>query len=68
MQSFAMGSAEGFSLADSAIALAVQRGTWVLLKNVHLAPTWLAALEKRLHSVNKMHVDFRLFLTSEVLG
>jgi dynein heavy chain 1 len=37
----AMGSQEGFGLADQAIGVASRQGTWVLLKNVHLAPSWL---------------------------
>lgn len=62
--SVAMGSQEGFTLADQAIAAASRQGTWVLLKNVHLAPTWLGQLEKRLHTLNP-HRNFRLFLTME---
>ncbi|KAL7421138.1 dynein heavy chain [Cryptotrichosporon argae] len=62
--SVAMGSAEGFTLADQAIANAARTGSWVLLKNVHLAPGWLAQLEKRLHSLLPA-VGFRLFLTME---
>lgn len=39
--------------------------SWVLLKNVHLAPQWLVALEKKLHSITP-HANFRLFLTMEI--
>ncbi|WVN87983.1 uncharacterized protein L203_103180 [Cryptococcus depauperatus CBS 7841] len=63
--SVAMGSAEGFTLADQAIAEAARTGTWVLLKNVHLAPGWLAHLEKRLHNLSPGR-NFRLFLTMEI--
>jgi len=62
--SVAMGSVEGFRLADQAIASAARTGAWVLLKNVHLAPSWLAQLEKRLHSLSPSK-SFRLFLTME---
>ncbi|KAJ3389103.1 hypothetical protein HDU92_001163 [Lobulomyces angularis] len=62
--SVAMGSAEGFGLAETAISAAVKRGNWVLLKNVHLAPAWLTQLEKRLHSL-KPDKKFRLLLTME---
>ncbi|CAP31232.1 Protein CBR-DHC-1 [Caenorhabditis briggsae] len=65
LTSIAIGSAEGFSQADSALAAATKSGRWVLLKNVHLAPSWLAQLEKRLHSM-KPHAQFRLFLTAEI--
>lgn len=60
----AMGSAEGYAQADQAIANAARSGGWVLLKNVHLAPSWLGQLEKRLHSLSP-DPRFRLFLTME---
>lgn len=60
----AMGSNEGLSGADKAIANAAQTGSWVLVKNVHLAPTWLQSLEKRMESLNP-HSQFRLFLSME---
>ncbi|KAM0751755.1 hypothetical protein T439DRAFT_218203 [Meredithblackwellia eburnea MCA 4105] len=62
--SVALGSQEGFALADQAIAAAARTGNWVLLKNVHLAPSWLSQLEKRLQSLNPNRA-FRLFLTME---
>jgi len=63
--SVAMGSQEGFTLADQAIAAASRQGSWVLLKNVHLAPSWLGQLEKKLQTLNP-HRNFRLFLTMEI--
>lgn len=63
--SIAMGSPEGYALADQAIATAGRTGSWVLVKNVHLAPAWLKQLEKRLHSM-KTNPNFRLFLTLEM--
>jgi len=62
--SVAMGSQEGFTQADQAIAAAARQGYWVLLKNVHLAPSWLGQLEKRLQTLNPHH-SFRIFLTME---
>jgi dynein heavy chain 1 len=62
--SVAMGSHEAFTLADQAIATAARNGSWVLLRNVHLAPAWLAQLEKRLQSLNANR-NFRLFLAME---
>ncbi|KAL6068809.1 putative dyneins heavy chain [Balamuthia mandrillaris] len=64
-KSLALGSAEGFDLAEKAIAAAAKSGTWVLLKNIHLAPQWLVQLEKKLHSLEPKPT-FRLFLTSEI--
>lgn len=63
--SVSMGSAEGYKAAESAISEAAKSGRWVLLRNVHLCPSWLVALEKRLHGL-KPHAAFRLFLTSEI--
>ncbi|VDL93852.1 unnamed protein product, partial [Schistocephalus solidus] len=61
----AIGSAEGFSQAEKVINTAVKQGKWVMLKNVHLAPSWLVQLEKKLHSFQP-HPSFRLFLTMEI--
>lgn len=60
----AMGSNEGATTADKAIANAATTGNWVLVKNVHLAPQWLQSLEKRLEAL-KPNPDFRLFLSME---
>ena len=60
----AMGSNEGPGSADKVITNAAATGTWVLVKNVHLAPTWLQSLEKRLNAL-KPHANFRLFLSME---
>ncbi len=60
----AMGSNEGVSSADNAISNAAATGSWVLIKNVHLAPQWVQSLEKRLGSL-KPSLDFRLFLSME---
>ncbi|KAF4549174.1 Dynein heavy chain-like protein [Elsinoe fawcettii] len=62
--SVAMGSTESISNADTAVASAAANGNWVLVKNVHLSPSWLGNLEKRLSGL-KPHVDFRLFLSME---
>ena len=63
--SLAMGSPEGYAQADTAINVAAQKGHWVLLKNVHLAPGWLSTLEKRLHRLEP-HAAFRIFMTMEL--
>jgi dynein heavy chain 1 len=64
-KALAIGSAEGFDLAEKAITAAAKAGSWVLLKNIHLAPQWLVGLEKKLHNLNPQG-GFRLFLTSEI--
>ena len=60
----AMGSNEGITAADKAIGNAAANGSWVLVKNVHLTPSWLQSLEKRLDAL-KPHQDFRLFISME---
>ncbi|KAF2488243.1 dynein heavy chain, N-terminal region 2-domain-containing protein [Neohortaea acidophila] len=62
--SVAMGSNESMASADAALANAAMNGTWVLVKNVHLAPDWLQNLVKRIDSL-KPNKDFRLFLSME---
>ena len=66
--SVAMGSSEGYKTAENFIATASKRGTWVMLKNVHLCTEWLEdTLVKILQSMNAgIHRDFRLFVTSEI--
>ncbi|KAK7206778.1 dynein heavy chain, N-terminal region 1-domain-containing protein [Myxozyma melibiosi] len=63
--SIAMGSDESIASAERAIAEAAQRGSWVLLKNVHLAPEWVSLLEKRI-GLLRLESSFRLFLTMEM--
>lgn len=62
--SIAMGSEEGYAVADKAIITAARQGTWVLLKNVHLSSSWLHDLEKKLFRMH-LHDNFRIFLTME---
>ena len=60
----AIGSPEAFGLVDTAIRNAAKSGSWVLLKNVHLAPAWLAELEKKIYNM-QLDANFRLFMTME---
>lgn len=63
--SVAMGSVEGYTLAENAINEAARTGSWVILKNIHLALKWVIKLEKKLSCLN-YNKDFRLFLTCEI--
>nr|ADI46856.1 DHC1bf [Volvox carteri f. nagariensis] len=59
--------AMGQGQAEKAVALlreCAKSGDWLVLKNVHLAVSWLPSLEKELLMMPK-HENFRLFLTSE---
>lgn len=49
--SVAIGSPEAFQVVDQTIKAAAKTGSWVLLKNVHLAPTWLGELEKEIYKL-----------------
>ncbi|GLD93495.1 hypothetical protein PINS_up002087 [Pythium insidiosum] len=65
--SVAMGSAEGFDTAEKCLNTAMKHGSWLLLRNVHLCPTWLISVEKKLYNArDTVHPSFRLFLTSEI--
>jgi dynein heavy chain 1, cytosolic len=68
LSAVAMGSAEGFGMAESMVNTASKRGTWVMLKNVHLCVDWLReSFVKRIQALGPgTHKDFRLFITSEI--
>lgn len=49
------------------LEMAHRQGHWVVLNNVHLMPTWLIQLEKKLDefALEGSHKNFRLFLSSD---
>eukprot|EP01105_Mastigella_eilhardi_P022238 TRINITY_DN5471_c0_g1_i1.p1 TRINITY_DN5471_c0_g1~~TRINITY_DN5471_c0_g1_i1.p1 ORF type:complete len:3987 (-),score=1077.90 TRINITY_DN5471_c0_g1_i1:1263-13184(-) len=51
--------------ALAAVRHARRDGTWVVLKNLHLAVSWLPALEMELNAPELPHDSFRLWLTTE---
>jgi dynein heavy chain 1 len=68
LSSVAMGSTEGYEVAESLLTTASKRGNWVMLKNVHLCTDWLReTFVKKLQSLgHSPHADFRIFITSEI--
>ncbi|XP_059763861.1 dynein axonemal heavy chain 17 isoform X1 [Balaenoptera ricei] len=53
-------------VAENALDMAVEKGHWVILQNIHLVARWLSALDKKLerYSVGS-HDDYRVFLSAE---
>lgn len=41
----ALGSSEGFVLANKSLDRSIKTGSWVVLKNVHLAISWIKEVE-----------------------
>jgi dynein heavy chain len=53
-------------VSDREVDRQCKEGGWVVLQNVHLMPTWLIELEKRIESNSQdANPDFRLFITSD---
>lgn len=65
--SIAIGSAESMDKAESSIKTAMRKGTWVMLKNVHLSSGGLDYLEQLLQNrQSRPNKGFRLFLATEL--
>ncbi|OII74519.1 dynein heavy chain [Cryptosporidium ubiquitum] len=65
--SIAIGSAESLEKAESSIKIAMRKGNWVMLKNVHLSSGNLDYLEQLLQNrQNRPNKGFRLFLATEL--
>lgn len=55
-------------IANNKLEIAFKEGYWVMLQNIHLMPSWLNSLDKRLEQFSKedgCHPNFRLYLSAE---
>lgn len=57
-----MGSQEGIELANKEIDNSIVDGSWVLIQNIQMSPSWLTKLETKLEGLQPGN-SFRLFLT-----
>jgi len=59
-----LGQGQG-PLAMQLLETGAARGHWVLLQNCHLLISWLRKLEKTLETMQKVHPNFRLWMTTD---
>ncbi|KAF4674074.1 hypothetical protein FOL47_009753 [Perkinsus chesapeaki] len=67
IESVAMGSSEGYTLADRAITVASkQQGRWALLTNMHLCLPYFRTMDRKLPQTSSSSSSFKLFITIDI--
>ena len=63
--SVSLGQGQG-PIAERILKESMEKGSWVLLQNCHLAPSWMPSLERIVETLDPaaVHRDFRMWLTA----
>jgi len=65
LHAISLGQGQG-PRAEALMKEGMDRGLWIFFQNCHLAPSWMPSMERIIETISpdKVHRDFRLWLTS----